>query len=60
MVYFTVTALKFWLKVAYLLQFRKTERVVSEAQPLGVFFEDGGFVLKTQQVEEKTSHLACS
>ena len=38
----------------------ETLTVVGEAHPLGVALEDGHLMLKTQQVDEEASHLACA
>ncbi len=43
-----------------LLQRSEAPAVVREAHPHGVFLVYGRLVVETEQVEEKTAHLACS
>jgi len=64
MVYFTVTALMtksgLNFELAYLVQLSETLTVVGKPHPLRVFLVNGYLVVETQQVDEETTHLACT
>ena len=47
-------------ELGYLLQLGEAQTVVGKAQPLGILLVYGHLVVEAEQVDEETSHLACS
>ena len=51
---------EFRFELLHFLHRREAQRVIGEAQPLGITLIDGYLMVETEQVDEETSHLTCA
>ena len=51
---------EFGLELVDFFELGEAQRVVGEAEPLGIALIDGHFVFETKQVDEEAAHLSCT